>query len=251
MGVSEALSDLTASTEALEQLHRLPDDDPRRAPLRDAIVEAHLPLVQYLAGRYRHLGEPLDDLVQVGTIGLINAVDRFDPGRGTTLATYATPTIVGEIKRYFRDRVWSVRVPRRLQELHARLGEARATLAQELGRQPTVREIAERLGVDEEDALEALEALRTSSTVPLTEEPGDTPVAELDQALEDVVERESLRPLLRRLPEREKRILALRFFRGLSQREIADELGISQMHVSRLLARTVEDLRRGVDDPLP
>ena len=179
MGVSEALPDLAASADALEELHRLPVDDPRRALLRDAIVEAHLPLVQYLAGRYRHLGEPLDDLVQVGTIGLINAVDRFDPTRGTTLATYATPTIVGEIKRYFRDRVWSVRVPRRLQELHARLGAARATLAQELGRQPTVREIAERLGVDVEDALEALEALHTSSTVPLTDEPGgQAPVAE-------------------------------------------------------------------------
>ncbi|MGN6612059.1 MAG: SigB/SigF/SigG family RNA polymerase sigma factor [Angustibacter sp.] len=252
MGVSEALPDVTTSADALEELHRLPADDPRRAPLRDAIVRAHLPLVQYLAGRYRHLGEPLDDLVQVGTIGLINAVDRFDASRGTTLATYATPTIVGEIKRYFRDRVWSVRVPRRLQELHAKLGIARATLAQELGRQPTVREIAERLGVDEEDALEALEALHTSSTVPLTDESGDqAPVAALDQALEDVVERESLRPLLHRLPEREKRILALRFFRGLSQREIADELGISQMHVSRLLARTVDDLRRGVDDTRP
>ncbi|MGN6300879.1 MAG: SigB/SigF/SigG family RNA polymerase sigma factor [Angustibacter sp.] len=252
MGVSEALPDLAASADALEQLHRLPADHPRRAALRDAVVEAHLPLVHYLAGRYRHLGEPLDDLVQVGTIGLINAVDRFDPERGTTLATYATPTIVGEIKRYFRDRVWAVRVPRRLQELHATLGEARATLAQELGRQPTVREIAERLGVDEEDALEAFEALHTSSTVPLIDESGDqTPVAELDLALEDVVERESLRPLLHRLPEREKRILALRFFRGLSQREIADELGISQMHVSRLLARTVEDLRRGVDDAAP
>ena len=149
MGVSEALPDLAASADALEQLHRLPADHPRRAALRDAIVEAHLPLVHSLAGRYRHLGEPLDDLVQVGTIGLINAVDRFDPERGTTLATYATPTIVGEIKRYFRDRVWAVRVPRRLQELHAKLGEARATLAQELGRQPTVREISERLGVDE------------------------------------------------------------------------------------------------------
>ena len=249
MGVSEALPDLAAAADALEQLHRLPADDLRRAALRDAIVEAHLPLVHYLAGRYRHLGEPLDDVVQVGTIGLINAVDRFDPDRGTTLATYATPTIVGEIKRYFRDRVWSVRVPRRLQELHAKLGAARAELAQELGRQPTVREIADRLGVDVEDALEALEALHTSSTVPLTDEPGgQAPLAELDQALEDVVERESLRPLLHRLPEREKRILALRFFRGLSQREIADELGISQMHVSRLLARTVDALRRGLDD---
>ena len=249
MGVGEALTDPPSSATALEELARLAPDDPRRSALRDAVVEAHLPLVRYLAARYRHLGEPLDDLVQVGTIGLINAVDRYDPSRGATLATYAAPTIVGEIKRYFRDRVWSVRVPRRLQELHAKLGEARAVLAQELGRQPTVREIAGRLGVDEEDALEALEALHASSTVSFTEDEGDEPAeAAFDQALEDVVDRESLRPLLHRLPDREKRILVLRFFRGLSQRQIADEMGISQMHVSRLLARTVEDLRRGLDD---
>lgn len=249
MGLSEALSDLPGTTSAqLAELAALAPDDPRRATLRSSIVEAHLPLVRYLAARFRHLGEPFDDLVQVGTIGLINAVDRYDPRHGASLATYATPTIVGEIKRYFRDRVWAVRVPRRLQELHARLGVARAALAQELGRQPTVHEIAERLGVDVEDALEALEALRSSATVPLqADERAAVPeVAVDDPALEDVLDRESLRPLLQRLPEREKRILVLRFFRGLSQSQIADELGISQMHVSRLLARTVEQLRRGL-----
>lgn len=249
--MSDALEDLPSTTSAqLAELARLGPDDPRRAALRSAIVESHLPLVRYLAQRYRHLGEPFDDLVQVATIGLINAVDRYDPAHGATLATYAAPTIVGEIKRYFRDRAWAVRVPRRLQELHAKLGVARASLTQEIGRQPTVLEVADRLGVDVEDALEALDALRCSATVPLQ---GDdhAPPPELavdDQALEDVIDRESLRPLLRRLPEREKRIIVLHFFRGLSQSQIAGELGISQMHVSRLLARTVEDLRRGLSD---
>ncbi len=249
--MNDVLDDVLSTTgQALAELVSLPPDDPRRAPLRDAVVEAHLPLVRYLAQRYRHLGEPLEDLVQVGTIGLINAVDRYDPSRGASLATYAAPTIVGEIKRYFRDRVWSVRVPRRLQELYARLTEARGVLAQELGRQPTVHEVAERLGVEEEDALEAFEALQTCATVPLEAVDGSpAPVVAVDDpALADVVDRESLRPLLHRLPEREKRILVLRFFRGLSQSQIAAELGISQMHVSRLLARTVEELRRGLAD---
>jgi RNA polymerase sigma-B factor len=251
VGVSESLADLQSTTSAqLAELARLGPDDPRRAALRSAVVEANLPLVRHLAQRYRHLGEPFEDLVQVGTIGLINAVDRYDPAYGASLATYAAPTIVGEIKRYFRDRVWAVRVPRRLQELHAKVGVERALLAQELGRQPTVHEVADRLGVDVEDALEALDALRSSSTVPL--QAGDrTPPPEVavdDQALQDVIDRESLRPLLQRLPEREKRILVLSFFRGLTQSQIAAELGISQMHVSRLLTRTVEQLRRGLTD---
>ncbi|GAB3593320.1 hypothetical protein GCM10027446_15470 [Angustibacter peucedani] len=238
------------AAEALRELSALDPSDPRRAALRDQVVEAHLPLVRFLAARYRHLGEPLDDLVQVGTIGLIYAVDRFDPTRGTELASYATPTILGEIKRYFRDRTWAVRVPRRLQELQRRLIDARTELTQRLGRAPTVDEIAAHLGIDQEDALEALEAQQAYSTVSF-DGPVEvvTPsVTVVDTALEDVVDRESLRPLLHRLPAREKRILVLRFFRGLTQSEIAQELGISQMHVSRLLSRTVDELRRGLDD---
>ncbi len=236
--------------DALCELSSLPVGDARRAMLRDRVVEAHLPLVRSLAHRYRNLGEPLDDLVQVGTIGLIVAVDRFDPSRGTELTSYAIPTILGEIKRYFRDRAWAVRVPRRLQELQTRLEQTRGILTQELGRAPTLQELCARLGVDQESALEAFEAAQAYSTVSL-DSPVDVvnpAVAFDDTALEDVVDRESLRPLLHRLPAREKRILVLRFFRGLSQSEIAEELGISQMHVSRLLARTVEDLRRGLSD---
>jgi RNA polymerase sigma-B factor len=234
----------------LDELSRLPAGGSRRSALRDEVVRTHLPLVRFLALRYRNLGEPLDDLVQVGTIGLIHAVDRFDPGRGTAFATYAAPTILGEIKRHFRDRAWSVRMPRRLQDLRRRLNASSAELHQELGRAPTICELARRAGTDEESAIEALEAQRTCTPVPI-----EFPVAELteamtevDTALEDVVDREALRPLLHQLPAREKRILVLRFFRGLSQAEIADEIGISQMHVSRLLSRTVDQLRSGLSD---
>lgn len=240
----------SAAAEALRELVALPGDDPRRPALRERVVEAHLPLVRFLAARYRHLGEPLEDLVQVGTIGLIHAVDRYDASRGTELASFATPTILGEIKRYFRDRTWTVRVPRRLQELQQRLTNARAELTQQLGRSPTVGEIAAHLGIEPEDALEALEAQQAHNAVSFdgTGEVVSSTVGTEDTALEDVVDRESLRPLLHRLPVREKRMLVLRFFRGLSQSEIAEELGISQMHVSRLLTRTVEDLRRGLRD---
>ncbi|MFC6009022.1 SigB/SigF/SigG family RNA polymerase sigma factor [Angustibacter luteus] len=239
-----------SNTDVAQELAALPAQDPRRAELRTQLVEENLPLVRYLAQRYRDLGEPLDDLIQVGTIGLINAVDRFDPDRGAALTTFATPTILGEIKRHFRDRGWALRVPRRLQELQTQLEGARAELNQALGRAPTVHELAEQVGISTEEAIEALEAQQAYSTVPL-EGPIDgldADIALVDTALEDVVDRESLRPLLHRLPAREKRILVLRFFRGLSQNEIADELGISQMHVSRLLSRTVDDLRKGLED---
>ena len=227
----------------------LRSDDPRRGALRSQVVEAHLPLVRHLAGRYRHLGEPVEDLVQIGTIGLIHAVDRFDPERGVELASYATPVILGEIRRHFRDRSGAVRVPRRLAELGVSMGAARADLSQRLGRSPTVAELAAHLGEDEETILDALEAGRARTAWPLPAADDGTAgggladhLASEDEALAGVDERETLRPLLSRLPTREKQILALRFLRGLSQSEIADELGISQMHVSRLLARTVAAL---------
>jgi RNA polymerase sigma-B factor len=236
----------------LERLHQLHPDDPERLRLRQHVVESHLPLVRMLAQRYRDLGEPLDDLVQVGTIGLIHAVDRFDPRRGTGLASYATPNILGEIRRHFRDRAWAVRVPRRLQELQARTSAAREDLAQRLGRSPTVSELAQALGLEEEAVLEGLEAQRAYAAVPLERPDGgaevDGALVTLDDGLDEVVDRESLRPVLRGLPARDKRILALRYFRGLSQAQIADELGISQMHVSRLLARTLGRLQECLAD---
>ncbi|PZS06273.1 MAG: hypothetical protein DLM56_01055, partial [Pseudonocardiales bacterium] len=209
----------------------------------------HLPLVEYLARRFVGRGEPLDDLIQVGTVGLINAVDRFDAERCVEFSTFATPTILGEIKRHFRDKGWMIRVPRRLQELRAALSSTTAELTQKLGRAPTVRELAERLGITEDEALEGLESGKAYATTSLDATVGDAASTIMDTigiddpALDNVDNREAIKPLLHRLPAREKRLLTLRYFQNLTQTEIAAELGISQMHVSRLLARTLEQLR--------
>ncbi|MFP5346174.1 MAG: SigB/SigF/SigG family RNA polymerase sigma factor [Actinomycetes bacterium] len=233
--------------DALEAMAGLDPADPHRAALREEVVRAHLGLVEHLARRYEGRGEPLDDLVQVGTIGLLKAVDRFDPSRGTSLAAYAVPTILGEIRRHFRDRGWAVRVPRRLQELTLTLTDVRARLTQELGRAPTVAELAGRAGLDIDTVLEGLESAGAYSTVPLDPAPDDEPrLGADDDALLGVENREVLRPLLAALPARERRILALRFVRGLSQSQIAAEVGLSQMHVSRLLARSLATLREGM-----
>ena len=236
------------------ELHSLTEQDPRRARVRDELVEIHLPLVEYLARRFRNRGEPLDDLVQVATIGLIKSVDRFDLERGVEFSTYATPTIVGEIKRHFRDKGWAIRVPRRLQELKLSLTKATGELSQKNGRAPTVAELAHHLCLSEEEILEGLESANAYSAVSLDAPDGgddDSPaVADslgmVDEALEGVEYRESLKPLLEQLPAREKRILMFRFFGGMTQSQIAAELGISQMHVSRLLARTLAQLRTGL-----
>ncbi|MFJ6747213.1 RNA polymerase sigma factor SigF [Streptomyces sp. NPDC091266] len=232
------------------ELRKLPDGSAERAELRNTLVRMHLPLVEHLARRFRNRGEPLDDLTQVATIGLIKSVDRFDPDRGVEFSTYATPTVVGEIKRHFRDKGWAVRVPRRLQELRLSLTTATAELSQRHGRAPTVHELAEQLGISEEEVLEGLESANAYSTLSLDvpdtddESPAvaDTLGAE-DEALAGVEYRESLKPLLEDLPPREKKILLLRFFGNMTQSQIAQEVGISQMHVSRLLARTLAQLR--------
>ncbi len=222
--------------------------------VRDQVIELHLPLVKYCARRFANRGEPLDDLVQVGTIGLIKAVDRFDTERGVEFSTYATPTIIGEIKRHFRDKGWAIRVPRRLQELRMSIATATGDLSQKLGRSPTAREIAEELGVSVEDVLEGIESANAYATMSLDAGPGgedssswwDT-LGDDDAALENVEIRESLRPLIERLPPREQRILVLRFFRQQTQSQIAAEIGVSQMHVSRLLTRTLEKLRGSME----
>ncbi|WP_329413470.1 RNA polymerase sigma factor SigF [Streptomyces sp. NBC_00704] len=232
------------------ELRKLQDGSPEYAEMRNQLVRMHLPLVEHLARRFRNRGEPLDDLTQVATIGLIKSVDRFDPERGVEFSTYATPTVVGEIKRHFRDKGWAVRVPRRLQELRLSLTTATAELSQQHGRSPTVHELAEKLAISEEEVLEGLESANAYSTLSLDvpdtddESPAvaDTLGAE-DEALEGVEYRESLKPLLEDLPPREKRILLLRFFGNMTQSQIAQEVGISQMHVSRLLARTLAQLR--------
>jgi RNA polymerase sigma-B factor len=229
----------------------------RDPALRDELVEAHLGLAEYLARRFSNRGEPLDDLVQVASVGLIKAVDRFDPGREVEFSTYATHTIVGELKRHFRDKGWAVRAPRRMQELYLRLGNVIGILSQELGRSPTVPELAAEAGVSEEEVLEALEAGQayrsTSIDAPGSAgavgagEEGETLATQLgdyDPELVEAERRAELSPLIAQLPEREQTILFLRFFEGLTQSEIANQLGISQMHVSRLLARSLEQLRR-------
>jgi RNA polymerase sigma-B factor len=247
-------ADRAKAREMFVQLAAMAAEDPRRNRLRDELVEAHLPLVEYLARRFRNRGEPLDDLVQVATIGLIKSVDRFDLERGVEFSTYATPTIVGEIKRHFRDKGWAIRVPRRLQELKLSLTKATSELSQKNGRSPTVAELAQHLGMTEEEILEGLESANAYSAVSLDAPDGgddDSPavadsLGAMDEALEGVEYRESLKPLLEKLPAREKKILMLRFFGGMTQSQIAGELGISQMHVSRLLARTLAQLREGL-----
>ena len=246
--------DRARARELFERLAVLPADDPERARIRGYLVELHLPLVEYLARRFRNRGEWLDDLTQVATIGLIKSIDRFDLERGVEFSTYATPTIVGEIKRHFRDKGWAVRVPRRLQELKLSLTKAIGDLAQREGRAPTVSELAAHLQMSEEEVLEGLESANAYSTVSLdAPDSGDEDapaVADslgmVDDALEGVEYRESLKPLLEQLPPREKKILLLRFFGNMTQSQIAAELGISQMHVSRLLARTLTQLRDGL-----
>jgi len=261
--VAEAVQERTSrlsvdrerTRELFHELQSAPEGDHRRQRARDALVEQHLPLVEHLARRFRNRGEPYDDLVQVATIGLIKSVDRFDLERGVEFSTYATPTIVGEIKRHFRDKGWAVRVPRRLQELRLSLASATSELSQKQGRAPTVSELAAHLKITDEEILEGLESANAYSTLSL--DAGDSgsgdepmPVAETlgveDEGLQGVEYRESLKPMLEQLPPREKKILMLRFFKNMTQSEIAAEIGISQMHVSRLLARTLAQLREGL-----
>ena len=252
--IQHAVPDRGRARNLFEQLATLPDGDDERLRIRGELVELHLPLVEYLARRFRNRGEWLDDLTQVATIGLIKSIDRFDLARGVEFSTYATPTIVGEIKRHFRDKGWAVRVPRRLQELKLALTKAIGDLAQREGRAPTVSELAAHLQMSEEEVLEGLESANAYSTVSLdAPDSGDEDapaVADslgmVDDALEGVEYRESLKPLLEQLPPREKKILLLRFFGNMTQSQIAAELGISQMHVSRLLARTLAQLREGL-----
>jgi RNA polymerase sigma-B factor len=229
----------------------------RQAQCREDLVRLHLPLVDHCARRFANRGEPLDDLVQVGTIGLIKSVDRFDPGREVEFSTYATPTIIGEIKRYFRDKGWAIRVPRRLQELRMSITSVTSEMSQDLGRSPTPREIADHLGVSVEEVMEGIESANAYSTLSLDagdsgdDSPRNSMLDSLgfdDEGLAHVEIRESLKPLIEQLPAREKRILLLRFFRGMTQSQIADEIGVSQMHVSRLLNRTLTDLRTSLGE---
>jgi RNA polymerase sigma-B factor len=227
---------------------------------RERLIEQYLPLVRSLARRYSHRGEQLEDLVQVGCIGLIKAIDRFDVDRGVELTTYATPNIIGEIKRHFRDKGWSVRVPRGLQELNVRLSRLIEELTVQLERSPTIPELAKAAGVDEEEVLEALETGQAYATLSLSApgggEDGDDldpleSLGQIEHEYEVSEDRAVLAPGLKILDDRERRILHLRFYEGLTQSQIAQQVGISQMHVSRLIRRALEKIRDEIAEEEP
>lgn len=226
----------------------------RREQVRDRLVTGHLPLAEHIARRYRNKGQSHDDLTQVATIGLINAVDRFDPGRGSDFLAFAVPTISGEIRRYFRDCTWAVRVPRRLKELHSAVTAGAERLGQRLGRAPRPSELAAELDMPIDDVLEGLQAgyayRGESLDVGTDEGPGRgvPAIGALDGDLAGVENREALYPALSKLPSRERSIVEMRFFGDLTQSQIAERLGISQMHVSRLLAASLRALREEFGD---
>jgi RNA polymerase sigma-B factor len=237
----------------------LPADHPRRRVLRAALITGYLPVARNIARRYRNRGENLEDLEQVATVGLINAVDRFEVGRGVDFLAFAVPTIAGEVQRHYRDRASTIRVPRRMRGLQAMVLQAVDELVQRSGVAPRPSELARHLDLDVAEVIEALEAVHRSRLSSL-DEPfaggegggGENPRFAAALAVRDpevglVVDRESLGPLLNALPERERRIVLLRFFGNQTQSEIAAELDLSQMHVSRLLARTLARLRDGLD----
>ena len=232
-------------SEVLRLFERLPED----GTARDDLVAMFQPLAEYFARRFAGRGEPVEDLNQVANIGLLSAIDRFDPAREVRFSTYAAATILGELKRHLRDKAWAIRVPRPLQELGLRMNRVMPQLSQELGRSPTIHELAERLDAAPEDVLEAMDAAQAYSTASL-----DAPVGEgerspmetvggVDPSFELVERWSAIAPAIKDLPERERRVLYLRFFAGMTQSEIADDIGVSQMHVSRILANTLELLR--------
>ena len=241
--------DSMSTNELFVELRRTSDPD-----LRAYLIERHEGLVRHVARDYMSRGETYDDIVSVGHVGLIHAVDRFDPLRGTKFATFAVPTIKGEMQRHFRDRTWGLRVPRRIQELSMQARKLSEELAQQLGRVPNYSELAVELSVTEEDVIEALEVGRQYELLSIEDggsgENGQSGLAAIDraggedEALDDIGTRDEITKALRQLPSREQVIIVLRFFREMSQQEVGDRLGISQMHVSRLQARALKRLRQ-------
>ncbi|MEV6245924.1 RNA polymerase sigma factor SigF [Streptomyces sp. NPDC051742] len=245
------------SKQLFARLAELEEGTHDHAYVRNTLVELNLALVRFAAARFGTRSEPMEDIVQVGTIGLIKAIDRFELTRGVEFPTFAMPTIIGEIKRFFRDTSWSVHVPRRLQELRLDLARAGDALAQRLDRAPTVAELAEELGISPEEVVEGMAASNAYTAASLDAQPDEEEGSGGEAALADRLGYEdhgltgieyiaSLKPMIASLPARERQILSLRFVSGMTQSEIGTELGISQMHVSRLLARTLGRLRRGL-----
>jgi RNA polymerase sigma-B factor len=239
--------------EVLRLFERIPHDD----AARDELVAKFQPLAEYFARRFTGRGEPIEDLNQVANIGLLSAIDRFDPTREVRFSTYAAATILGELKRHLRDKGWAIRVPRPLQELGLRMNRLIPQLSQELGRSPTVQELADRLEATPEEVLEARDAAQAYSTASLDAPIGEgerSPVETVggDDPSFELVERwTAIAPAVKSLPERERRVLYLRFFSGMTQSEIAEDIGVSQMHVSRILSNTLERLRAAADATKP
>jgi RNA polymerase sigma-B factor len=243
--------------ELFVQRAQLPEDDPRREALRDKLITGYLPVARNIAHRFLHRGDTLDDLEQVATVGLIGAVDRFEPDRGIDFLSFAVPTITGEVRRHFRDRTRTIRIPRRIIQQQAGLYEAANELTQRLRRAPRPSELAERLDISREEVIEVLQAHLTASPSSLDAQPPEderpgrtqgTAIGDIDPRLGLVEDRMAVVPLLAELPDRERRILQLRFFHDMTQTEIAALTGISQMHVSRLLSRTLGTLRNRLAD---
>jgi RNA polymerase sigma-B factor len=241
-----------AALRSLDRMHRLARGDRERETLRDAVIAEHMPYARHLAARYGVRGQSAEDFLQAAYVGLVKAVDNFDPDFGTTFLTYATPTILGELKRYFRNTTWAVHVPRRIQELSSELRPATETLSQQLNRAPTVDELSVLLGANPSDVIDAIDATRLHSIGSLdapaaTDDGNGSPLGDLlgadDPDLQNVVDRETLRPLLATLSAREKKILLLRYFRNMTQTQIGEEIGVSQMQVSRLLTDILVRLR--------
>ncbi|HKN93761.1 MAG TPA: SigB/SigF/SigG family RNA polymerase sigma factor [Thermoleophilaceae bacterium] len=238
----------SSQTDDRELLRRYHEDGDRSA--RELLVQRHLPLVRALARRYAGRGEALEDIEQVGAIGLIKAIDRYELSREVALTTYATPNVVGEIKRHFRDKGWAIRIPRGLQELNSKMSATIERLTAKLGHSPSIAEIAEELQTTPEQVLEAMEA--GSAYAPASLSAGPTAEGELDPmetiGAEDLnfersEQRASLEPALELLPEREREILRMRFEDGLTQTQIAEQVGVSQMHVSRLIRKSLARMR--------
>ena len=230
-----------------------------RSPIvREELVDRFMPLARRLAARYAGGAEPFDDLVQVASVGLVKAIDRFDPERGTAFSTFAVPTILGELKRHFRDRGWSVHVPRDVQERILKVERAMAELPSKLGHTPTVHEIGQRIEATDEEVLEAMHASQGHHAVSLdatsTTGDGDEPaplrdrIGSEDLAFDTVEYGEAIGPVLKEISERDRTVLHLRFVEDMTQSEIAERVGVSQMHVSRILRATIEKLRQRIPD---
>ena len=250
----DAPSEYADVAQMIRHLRTLDEESVQYRRQRDAIVERCLPLAEHIARRYRSRGEPLDDLIQTARMGLVHAVNRFDADNGADFLAFAVPTVAGEVRRHFRDRGWAVKVPRRIKDLQGQLNNARSELSQQLGRAPNATEIAEHLGIDRDLVIDATFAASNYSVLSTDSASGSDDafpnladrLGEIDAGIDKVLQVETVRPLIAALSERQRTVLTLRFFEDMTQTEIANRIGCSQMHVSRLLANALDTLRRQV-----